>query len=124
VGMCGGRDGSLWGDFGGGGVERGGGGGGTIIDALIERCVDVDDKTRKFACFAVGNAAFHSSELYDELRASVPYLVQGLRDQDDKTRANAAGALGNLVRNSNELCEEVRGGEERSDERRQRAREA
>jgi fused-like protein len=99
------HDGSFYNDLGRGGGK--GGDGGTIIDALIERCVDVDDKTRKFACFAVGNAAFHSSELYDELRSSVPYLVQGLKDKDDKTRANAAGALGNLVRNSSELCEEL-----------------
>ena len=88
-------------------LDRRGGNFPTVVERLIERCVDLDDKTRKFACFAVGNAAFHSGELYDNLRSSVPYLVQGLKDKDDKTRANAAGALGNLVRNGKELCEEL-----------------
>ncbi|GMI34661.1 hypothetical protein TeGR_g4500, partial [Tetraparma gracilis] len=84
-----------------------GGGGVTILSQLIDRCMDADAKTRKFACFAVGNAAFHSGELYDSLRTAVPYLVQALGDADDKTRANAAGALGNLVRNGGSLAEEL-----------------
>ena len=69
-------------------------------------------QTRKFACFAIGNAGFHSDALYPELRVAVPPLVRLLGDEEDKTRANAAAALGNLVRNSAALCGDlVRAGE-------------
>lgn len=56
---------------------------------------------------AVGNAAFHSAELYSPLAASIPPLLSALDDDDEKTRANAAGALGNLVRNGSELALEL-----------------
>lgn len=62
-----------------------------IVEPLIQLCCDSDCNTRKFACFAVGNAAFHSCILYPKLRASIPALVNLLRDDDEKTRANAAG---------------------------------
>jgi fused-like protein len=74
---------------------------------LIERCADGDKNTRKFACFALGNAGFHSAALYEALRPAVRPLVALLQDEEDKTRANAAGALGNLVRNSSQLCGEL-----------------
>lgn len=74
------------------------------LDALIERCADTDRTTRKFACFAIGNAGFHSDVLYRQLRSAIPPLVALLADEEDKTRANAAAALGNLVRNSAALC--------------------
>lgn len=74
---------------------------------IHSRCRDSDRATRKFACFAIGNAGFHSSALYEPLRASIAPLVALLRDEEDKTRANAAGALGNLVRNSSLLCREL-----------------
>lgn len=77
------------------------------LDALIERCADSDRTTRKFACFAIGNAGFHSDALYPPLRAAIPPLVALLADEEDKTRANAAAALGNLVRNSAVLCGEL-----------------
>jgi fused-like protein len=73
----------------------------------VFRCGDSDRSTRKFACFAIGNAGFHNAGLYEPLRASIPPLVALLRDEEDKTRANAAGALGNLVRNSGLLCREL-----------------
>jgi fused-like protein len=76
----------------------------TLLARLVALCADDDPPTRKFACFAVGNAAFHSAVLYPHLADSVPLLVSALHDADEKTRANAAGALGNLVRNSSELC--------------------
>ena len=79
----------------------------TILRRLIIRCSDEDRATRKFACFAVGNAAFHSNVLYSHLSDAVRPLVDAMRDVDEKTRANAAGALGNLVRNSSELCEQL-----------------
>lgn len=76
-----------------------------LLQPLIDRCSDPDKSTRKFACFAIGNAGFHSAALYDALRPSIPPLVALLQDEEeDKTRANAAGALGNLVRNGSQLC--------------------
>jgi len=78
-----------------------------LIEAAIERCKDSDRNTRKFACFAVGNAGFHNDSLYDSLRSCVPLLVALLKDSEDKTRANAAGALGNFVRNSSKLCKDL-----------------
>lgn len=51
----------------------------------------------------VGNAAFHSNELYAQLAVSIAPLCVALRDADEKTRANATGAIGNLVRNGPEL---------------------
>lgn len=62
---------------------------------------------RKFACFAIGNAGFHTDLLYRHLRRAVKPLVALLHGEEDKTRANAAGALGNLVRNSDMLCGEL-----------------
>jgi hypothetical protein len=52
----------------------------------------------------VGNAAFHSSDLYPLLADCVEPLCSALRDTDDKTRANVAGAIGNLIRNGAQLC--------------------
>ena len=76
-----------------------------LLELLIERCSDSDSETRKFASFAVGNAAFHSDLLYSHLERAVPLLNQLLEDEEPKTRANAAGALGNFVRKSGALCE-------------------
>jgi len=78
-----------------------------LIDAAIERCKDSDPNTRKFACFAVGNAGFHNDVIYENLRPCVPLLVSLLADPEEKTRANAAGALGNFVRNSDTLCDDL-----------------
>jgi fused-like protein len=74
-----------------------------VLNLIINCCKDNDSNTRKFACFAVGNASFHSNELYSNLIKSIPLLRSALDDKDDKTRANAAGAIGNLVRNGNDL---------------------
>jgi len=74
-----------------------------LINACIKCCNDSDKNTRKFACFAVGNAGFHNDKLYEYLRPVVPVLVKLLKDSEEKTRANSAGALGNFVRNSNIL---------------------
>ena len=78
-----------------------------LIQAAIECCRDSDRNTRKFACFAVGNAGFHNDILYEHLRPCVVLLVELLKDPEEKTRANAAGALGNFVRNSNALCKDL-----------------
>ena len=74
--------------------------------ACVIRCASDDDgATRKFACFALGNAAFHSSDLYAALEPGAPPLCSCLaNDSDEKARANAAGALGNLARNGGGLA--------------------
>lgn len=81
----------------------------TPLACVIACAADHDATTRKFACFALGNAAFHSSELYPHLLTAVAPLVAALeRDRDDdRTRSNAAGALGNLARNGPLLCGEL-----------------
>lgn len=71
-----------------------------LIPACITCCGDSDPATRKFACFALGNAAFHNDRLYGGLKAAIPAVVGLLRDKDEKTRTNACGALGNFARNS------------------------
>lgn len=78
-----------------------------ILPVLMQLCGDEDRSTRKFACFAIGNAGFHSDFLYPDLTPAVSILVGLLDDDEDRTRANAAGALGNLVRNSRELVPEM-----------------
>jgi fused len=75
-----------------------------LVNYLIQ-CISAEDAvTRKFACFAVGNAAFHSDELYPLLESAIAPLAVALSDADEKTRANAAGAIGNFVRNSGYLA--------------------
>lgn len=74
-----------------------------LASIIVDCCSDSDPATRKFACFAIGNAAFHNASLYSLLAPSIPVLKQALTDSDDKTRANAAGALGNLARNGDIL---------------------
>ena len=76
----------------------------TLLDYLIQSCSDPSPYVRRFACFAIGNASFHSNLLYRYLFPVVDKLVDALQDAEEKTRTNAAGALGNLVRNGDELC--------------------
>ena len=35
-----------------------------LLPLLVDGCADADGATRKLACFAVGNAGFHSAVLY------------------------------------------------------------
>ena len=60
--------------------------------ACVIACASDDDgAARKFACFALGNAAFHSSDLYAALESGARPLCACLAgDADEKTRANAA----------------------------------
>jgi fused-like protein len=78
-----------------------------ILPELIRRCRDPDQNTRKFACFAIGNASFHNDTLYGSLKDCIAPLIELLSDSEEKTRANAAGALGNLVRKSDQLVGEL-----------------
>jgi hypothetical protein len=52
----------------------------SVLREIVQLCVNHDPTTRKFACFAVGNAAFHSRLLYPHLAFSIPYLLQDLLD--------------------------------------------
>ena len=74
-----------------------------LIEALIGQLSDRNVAPRKFACFGIGNAAFHSAQLYSELAPALPKLVLILADKDEKIQANAAGAIGNLLRNSGQV---------------------
>jgi hypothetical protein len=71
-----------------------------VLAEVVSCAGDADPTTRKFACFALGNAAFHSAALYPALAPAIAPLVACLAEALDKTRSNAAGALGNLVRNA------------------------
>jgi HEAT repeat protein len=78
-----------------------------LLYHLIARCADQDTETRKNACFAIGNSAYHSDLLYADLGPAIPLLNALLGDEERKTRANAAGAIGNCVRNSGILCFDI-----------------
>lgn len=45
------------------------------------------------ASYAIGNAAFHSNQLYMKLSPSIPLLVRLLRDPVAKIRANSSGKV-------------------------------
>ena len=74
-----------------------------LIEALISQLSDRDVAPRKFACFGIGNAAFHSAQLYSDLAPALPKLVVILADKDEKIQSHAAGAIGNLLRNSGKV---------------------
>jgi len=78
-----------------------------LIPPLLNSCYDPDRITRKFACFAIGNAAFLNDKLYENFRSIIPKLVELLQDPEDNTRANSAGALGNFVRCGDSLCYDI-----------------
>lgn len=78
-----------------------------FLTPVIKCCGDSDSATRKFACFAFGNAAFHDGTLYKKLAQGIPKLVAALYDKENKTRVNAAGALGNLARNGDAVVPDM-----------------
>lgn len=78
-----------------------------LINPLLKCCYDSDKNTRKFACFAIGNAAFLNEKLYEHFRPIIPRMVELLHDPEDNTRANSAGALGNFVRCGDGLCVDI-----------------
>mmetsp|Transcript_4770 Transcript_4770/g.30196 ORF Transcript_4770/g.30196 Transcript_4770/m.30196 type:complete len:824 (+) Transcript_4770:115-2586(+) len=84
----------------------------TLLSLLVSLLRDQDGTARKFASFALGNAAFHNHKLYMALKEAIPPLIDLLQQAEDdkesiKARANAAGALGNFARNGGTLCEEI-----------------
>ena len=78
-----------------------------ILSPLLKCCYDNDKATRKFACFAIGNAAFLNDNLYESFRPIIPRMVELLKDPEDNTRANSAGALGNFVRCGEQLASDL-----------------
>ncbi|RQM21877.1 hypothetical protein B5M09_001198 [Aphanomyces astaci] len=77
----------------------------SLVDGLLTCVQDPGDVlTRRYACFAIGNAAFYTDQLSRALQPAIPHLVHHLHDPDVKTRSNAAAALGNLVRQSATCC--------------------
>lgn len=79
------------------------------IEVLLLRCRDEDEIVRKWATFAIGNASFHSSELYSYFSqaGAVEILASCINDKLDKTQANAVGALGNVARHNGLLDEQL-----------------
>eukprot|EP01138_Halocafeteria_seosinensis_P012959 gb/GECG01013237.1/.p1 GENE.gb/GECG01013237.1/~~gb/GECG01013237.1/.p1 ORF type:complete len:1672 (+),score=171.85 gb/GECG01013237.1/:1-5016(+) len=77
----------------------------TILQTLLLRCRDEDPTVRKWATFAIGNASFHGSHLYQEFAkyGAVNLLSLCIQDELDKSRVNAVGALGNFARHGSAL---------------------
>ena len=50
-----------------------------LLAAIIRCAQDDDANTRKFACFALGNGAFHSAALYPALRSAIAPLMACLQ---------------------------------------------
>jgi fused-like protein len=80
-----------------------------LITPLLKCCYDNDRSTRKFACFAIGNAAFLNNKLYESFKPIIGRMVDLLQDPETNTRANSAGALGNFVRCGDILCADIIG---------------
>jgi fused-like protein len=78
-----------------------------LIPPLLKCCYDNDRMTRKFACFAIGNAAFLNNKLYEYFKPIITRMVELLMDSEPNTRANSAGALGNFVRCGDTLVQEI-----------------
>ena len=75
-----------------------------LLEALIGQLSDRNAATRKFACFGIGNAAFHNAQLYSDLAPALPKLVAIVAEKgDEKIQTNAVGAIGNLLRNSGQV---------------------
>ncbi|KAL8605032.1 hypothetical protein ACOMHN_018834 [Nucella lapillus] len=79
-----------------------------ILQGLVACLKDADGNVRKGAVYAIGNASYHSGQLYPRLKTTIPALVELLRDPQTKTRANAASACGNLGMHSAVLCAELK----------------
>lgn len=60
------------------------------MQGLLSGLKDDDPNVRKAASYAVGNAAFHSGDLYHILKPAIPLLIALLEDPVAKTRANSA----------------------------------
>ncbi|KAF6036508.1 STK36 [Bugula neritina] len=79
----------------------------SLLKALINCLSDSDHNVRKGASYAVGNAAFHSSNINESLLPVVPTLIKLLTDPIARTRSHAVCALGNLILHSEDLSDEL-----------------
>lgn len=59
---------------------------------------DGESEVRKFAAFALGNAALQHEKVCQHFAPGISSLVELLGDGCEKTRANAAAAIGNMAR--------------------------
>ena len=66
---------------------------------------DEDANVRKSASYAIGNATFHSGELYQQLSPSISELMSILDDPVAKTRANAAGTFALNTQSTSCTCQ-------------------
>lgn len=78
-----------------------------VLTLLIGQLSSDDADIRRSSSYAIGNAAYHSGDMYDKLAPAIPDLVQMLSDPVTRVRTNAAGALGNLGRHSAKLCAQL-----------------
>ncbi|XP_064613402.1 LOW QUALITY PROTEIN: serine/threonine-protein kinase 36-like [Liolophura sinensis] len=78
-----------------------------LFTGLFACLKDEDHNVRKCVSYAVGNAGYHSADLYPRLRPAIPLLVELLRDPVTKTRCHAANACGNLSLHSPALCQDL-----------------
>ncbi|XP_071499914.1 serine/threonine-protein kinase 36-like [Diadema antillarum] len=78
-----------------------------LLTSLIKELSSDDADIRRSSSYAIGNAAYHSGDLYQKLASAIPVLVQLLSDPVTRIRTNAAGALGNLARHSPKLCPQL-----------------
>ena len=78
-----------------------------VVPHIVKCCGDDDPSTRKFAVFAVGNAAYHNNLLYEALRPAIGPVMKLLGHSDEKARLNAAGAVSNMLRTGAALCPDL-----------------
>ncbi|XP_067934928.1 serine/threonine-protein kinase 36-like [Watersipora subatra] len=78
-----------------------------LLKALIDCLNDSDHNVRKGASYAVGNAAYHSSNINEALLPIVPTLVRLLSDPIARTRSHAVCALGNLILHSEDSSSDL-----------------
>eukprot|EP00057_Strongylocentrotus_purpuratus_P007030 XP_011661504.1 PREDICTED: serine/threonine-protein kinase 36 [Strongylocentrotus purpuratus] len=62
-----------------------------LLAHLIAELSSNDADIRRSSSYAIGNAAYHSGDLYDKLAPVIPVLVQLLSDPVTRIRTNAAG---------------------------------
>eukprot|EP01083_Nonionella_stella_P128444 389241_1 len=74
-----------------------------LLQILCE-CTEntLSSNIRRFACYAIGNIAYQSTNTNHELIICIKPLSLRLCDKDYKTQENAAGAIGNLVSSQNQ----------------------
>lgn len=78
-----------------------------IFPEMIRLCADSDKVVKKASSFAIGNAAYYSSCLYNTLAPAIQHIVLLLKDKDERIKTNSIGTISNLTRNSDCLVPEI-----------------